>query len=101
VEQTAVAWNVEDIETVFADEARQECLMPQNVRDRMSKVFRDGDEFESAIEFPEEGHVAFEDKGREVVTARVCEQGAQQSKDVLGNASLPPLDDGGGDADVH
>jgi hypothetical protein len=101
VEQTSVAWDVEDIETVFAHEARQDGLMPQNVRDGMSKAFRNGDEFESAIKFPEERHVAFEDKGRVVVTARDCEQGAQQSKDVLGNAGLPPLDDGGGDANVH
>src|SRR5687767_5371112 len=67
----------------------------------MPKAFRDGDEFESAIEFPEEGHVAFEDKGCEVMAAGDGEQSAQQSKDVLGNAGLPPLDDGGGDADVH
>ncbi len=70
VKQTAIAWDVENIKAVFADEARQECLMPQNVCDRMSKAFRDSDEFESAIEFPEEGHVPFEHKSREVVIAR-------------------------------
>ena len=67
----------------------------------MAKAFGNGDESKSAIEFPEERHVAFEDKGREVVTAGDGEQGAQQSEDVLGDAGLPPLDDGGGDADVH
>ena len=28
VKQTTIAWDVEDIETVFADEVRQHCLMP-------------------------------------------------------------------------
>jgi len=101
VEQTAIAWDVKDIKTVFADKARQECLMPQDVCDRMLKAFRDSDEFKSAIEFLEERQVAFEDKGREVMAARDCQRGAQQTENVLGNAGLPPLDDGGGNADVH
>ena len=101
VEQTAVTWDVQDIETPLADEPRKDSLMPQNVRDGMSKAFRDGDEFEGAVEFLEERQVAFEDKRREAVAVGGREQGAQQSKDVLADAGLPPLDDGGGDADVH
>lgn len=28
-------------------------------------------------------------------------KGAEEGEDILGNASLPPLDDGGGNADFH
>jgi len=101
VEQSAVTRDVQDIETPLAHEARQDCLVPENICDGMSKAFGDGDEFESVVEFLEKGQVAFEDEGREVMATSGREQGAEQSKDVLGNASLPPLDDGGGDANVH
>jgi len=101
VEQTPIAGDMEDIETMCADEAWQKALMPQNVCDGMSKAFRHGNQFESAIEFLEERQVAFEDKSRQVVITGDGEQGAQQSEDVLSNAGLPPLDDGGGDAYVH
>jgi hypothetical protein len=101
VEQSPVTRDVQDIETPLAHEARQDCLMPENICDGMSKAFGDGDEFKSVVESLEEGQVAFEDKGSEVVVASGREQGAKQSKDVLGNAGLPPLDDGGGDANVH
>jgi hypothetical protein len=101
VEQAAIAGDMQHVQAPFACEARQDSLVPQNVGDGLSKTFGHADEFESAVEFSEERQIALENEGSKAKAVSRSEQGAQQGKDVLADAGLPPLNDGGGNSNVH
>src|SRR5687767_13466017 len=101
MEQAPVAGHVQHVQAPFAREMWKNCLVPRDICHRVAKTFGHGDDVEGVTKVFEEREIALEHERGEAVVLILGQQRAEQSKEVLGNARLSPLDDGGGDADVH